>query len=222
MVLISGSGRCPGEGNGNPPQYSCQKLPWTVVPSMLEPMGPQRIRYDWSDWAHTGTINSLSFGKNSVVWWEISIVINENLKGNKRHGALYLKFFFLTEIRSILISQLWGEMSHHIFSFPLIIFSCPRKALQKCFHLPVWTVSGDFVWMILGLKFPLKPDLWTFSPLDALGLGDFMETLNRSFLHGVSYLANWVVKPTSLPSFQEFIWKGQRKACCETTFHSRP
>ena len=64
---------------------------------------------------------NLSFGKNSVVWWEISIVINENLKGNKRHGALYLKFFFLTEMRSILISQLWGEMSHHIFSFPLIL-----------------------------------------------------------------------------------------------------
>ena len=46
MGLISGSGRSSGVGNGNPPQYSCRKLPWTVKPSVLEPMGPQRIIYD--------------------------------------------------------------------------------------------------------------------------------------------------------------------------------
>ena len=46
MGLISGSGRSPGVGNGNPPQYSCRKLPWTVEPSVLEPIGPQRIIYD--------------------------------------------------------------------------------------------------------------------------------------------------------------------------------
>ena len=27
--LILGSGRDPGEGNGNPLQYSCLKTPWT-------------------------------------------------------------------------------------------------------------------------------------------------------------------------------------------------
>ena len=27
--LISGSGRHPGEGNGNPLQYSCLEIPWT-------------------------------------------------------------------------------------------------------------------------------------------------------------------------------------------------
>ena len=29
MGLIPGSGRCPGEGNGNPLQYSCLEVPWT-------------------------------------------------------------------------------------------------------------------------------------------------------------------------------------------------
>ena len=29
MGLIPGSGRSPGEGNGNPPQYSCLENPWT-------------------------------------------------------------------------------------------------------------------------------------------------------------------------------------------------
>ena len=29
---ISGLGRSPGEGHGNPLQYSCQKIPWTEEP----------------------------------------------------------------------------------------------------------------------------------------------------------------------------------------------
>ena len=29
---IHGSGRSPGEGNGNPIQYSCQKIPWPEEP----------------------------------------------------------------------------------------------------------------------------------------------------------------------------------------------
>ena len=37
MGLISGSGRSPGEGNGNPPQYSCLENPmdrgawWAII-----------------------------------------------------------------------------------------------------------------------------------------------------------------------------------------------
>ena len=29
LGLIPGSGRSPGEGNGNPLQYSCWRIPWT-------------------------------------------------------------------------------------------------------------------------------------------------------------------------------------------------
>ena len=32
---IPGSGRSPGEGNGNPLQYSCWKIPWTEKPGRL-------------------------------------------------------------------------------------------------------------------------------------------------------------------------------------------
>ena len=32
---IPGSGRSPGEGNGNTPQYSCWRSPWTEGPSRL-------------------------------------------------------------------------------------------------------------------------------------------------------------------------------------------
>ena len=33
-ALISGSGRCLGEGNGTPLQYSCMGIPWTEEPDM--------------------------------------------------------------------------------------------------------------------------------------------------------------------------------------------
>ena len=48
--LIPGLGRCPGEGNGNPLQYSCLEnlmdrgTWWATV------HGLQRFRYDWSNW----------------------------------------------------------------------------------------------------------------------------------------------------------------------------
>ena len=47
---IPGSGRSPGEGNGNPLQYSCLGIPWTEEPGGLQSMGYQRVRHDW---AHT-------------------------------------------------------------------------------------------------------------------------------------------------------------------------
>ena len=42
-----GLGRSPGEGNGNPLQYSClKKIPWTEKPGGLQSMGSQRVGYD--------------------------------------------------------------------------------------------------------------------------------------------------------------------------------
>ena len=42
---IPGSGRSPGEGNGNPLQYSCWKIPWTEKPG-CDPWGSQRVGHD--------------------------------------------------------------------------------------------------------------------------------------------------------------------------------
>ena len=44
---IPGLGRSPGEGNGNPLQYSClKKIPWTEKPGGLQSMRSQRVGYD--------------------------------------------------------------------------------------------------------------------------------------------------------------------------------
>ena len=50
--LIPGSGRSPGEGNGNPLQYSCLRIPWTEEPGGLLFMG-WHSRTRLSNLAHT-------------------------------------------------------------------------------------------------------------------------------------------------------------------------
>ena len=43
---IPGSGRFPGEGNGNLLQYSCLGILWTEVPGGPQSMGSQRVGHD--------------------------------------------------------------------------------------------------------------------------------------------------------------------------------
>ena len=45
LGLIPGWGRSPGEGNGNPLQYSCLENPMEE-PGRLQSMGSQRVRHD--------------------------------------------------------------------------------------------------------------------------------------------------------------------------------
>ena len=49
---IPGSGRSPGQGNGNPLQYSWWKIPWTKEPGGLQFTGLQRVRTRLSDFSH--------------------------------------------------------------------------------------------------------------------------------------------------------------------------
>ena len=43
---IPGSVKSPEEGNSNPLQYSCGKIPWTEAPEGLQSMGSQRVAHD--------------------------------------------------------------------------------------------------------------------------------------------------------------------------------
>ena len=49
--LIPGWGRHPGEGNGNPLQYSCWRIPRTEEPDGLQPLGLQ----SWTQLTNTHT-----------------------------------------------------------------------------------------------------------------------------------------------------------------------
>ena len=50
---IPGSGRSPGEGNGNPLQYSCLGNPMEEEPVGLKSMGSQRLGQDYTTNTHT-------------------------------------------------------------------------------------------------------------------------------------------------------------------------
>ena len=49
---ILGSGRSPGEGNGNPFQYLAWKIPRMELPVGLQSMGKQRVRHDWTTFTY--------------------------------------------------------------------------------------------------------------------------------------------------------------------------
>ena len=51
MGLIPGLGRYPGEGNGNPFQYSCRENAWTEEPGGLLSTGSHRVGHDRKDLA---------------------------------------------------------------------------------------------------------------------------------------------------------------------------
>ena len=44
--LIHGLVRSPGEGHGNPLQYSCWRIPWTEESGGPQSVGLQRVRHD--------------------------------------------------------------------------------------------------------------------------------------------------------------------------------
>ena len=46
LVSIAGLGRSPGEGKGNPFQYSCWKIPWAEGPGRLQSLGSRRVGHD--------------------------------------------------------------------------------------------------------------------------------------------------------------------------------
>ena len=49
---IPGLGRSPGEGNGNPLQYSCLEKPMDGGACRLQSMGSQRVGHDWATSLH--------------------------------------------------------------------------------------------------------------------------------------------------------------------------
>jgi len=65
LALIPGSGRPPGEENGNTVQYSCWRIPWTEEPGRLQSMGCKES--DTTEWLTL----SLSWCSVFFFFWNI-------------------------------------------------------------------------------------------------------------------------------------------------------
>ena len=95
-----GSRRSPGEGNGNPLQYSCLGNPMTEELGRLQSMGLQRVRHDW--------VSRQQPSPNKDIWNHRDIVPGLG------EGAQPYNFKSVSHYRSLLIFRL-------IFVSPLII-----------------------------------------------------------------------------------------------------
>ena len=63
---ISGLGRYPGEGSGNPLHYSCWRIPWTEEPGGLQSVGSQRVGHNWVAFTFNVITRSLPPGRESL------------------------------------------------------------------------------------------------------------------------------------------------------------
>ena len=88
--LIPGSGRSPGEGNGNHSSILAWRIPWTEEPG--PPIGSQRIGHDWSDLAH-----STSEYPQSCFSWNFPHLLSKWIGGNRRWNAKHFKRRISTE-----------------------------------------------------------------------------------------------------------------------------
>ena len=113
LLTFKGQCSCIGEGNGNPLQCSCLRIPGTGEPGGLPSMGSHRVGRDWSDLAaaaankHRFWFTYLSYHTQAVekevdasVYpgkFSVSSVTFEHLKLQKGHfvlGSLLLKGLF--------------------------------------------------------------------------------------------------------------------------------
>ena len=88
LSSIPRSGRSPGEGNGNPLQYSCLENPMHRGAWRLQSMGSQRAGHDWATDTFTSTssviLAKIRRGDNTQCWracegWKLSYIAGGNV-----------------------------------------------------------------------------------------------------------------------------------------------
>ena len=79
---ISGSGRSPEEGCGNPFSILAWRIPWTEEPGGLRSMGLERVRHEWS-FEHATHLTSESVVLTNRENWDgkSSLIFQCNLSG---------------------------------------------------------------------------------------------------------------------------------------------
>ena len=100
---IPGLGRSPGEGNGNPLQYSCLEnlawgIPWMEEPGRLQSIGSQRV---WHDWAASLSLSCDLCLLNAYSHWQPIFRVNSP----SLSLCLFFSVFLCTTMR--LMVQTW-------------------------------------------------------------------------------------------------------------------
>ena len=106
---IPGSGRSPGEGNGNPLQYSCLENPMGRGAWWAKSMWSQRVRHNWATSLHfTSSLSWLSIyllGYCIIDFQSFHKILSSNV---------WLCYFFLWRNRNLELPSflLWHDPLH--------------------------------------------------------------------------------------------------------------
>ena len=93
---IPGLGRSPGEGNGNPLQYSGLENP--MGPGGLQSMGSQRVKHDFATkQQHITTTESNKTVNKQMAVSHLSWC-SENLRGDRSHARLTMEGHYLLKL----------------------------------------------------------------------------------------------------------------------------
>ena len=139
--MIPGSGRFPGEGNGNLLQYSCLKIPWMEEPGGLQSMGSQRVGHDFT----------FTFIMTTVRWYLIVVLIGISLiMSDVEHLLLCLLAIFMS-----LDKCLFRSLFHFLIGlFAFLVLSC-----MSCLYI-FETNSLSIVSVHFGSVAQSCPTLW--------------------------------------------------------------
>ena len=92
MGWITGSGRPPGRGQGNPLQSSCQENPMDIGAWQATSSELQRVGHNWSDLAHMHTIQHCHvLGGNFKYWKKWTHFFDAKM------ARMWLNTFFLSD-----------------------------------------------------------------------------------------------------------------------------
>ena len=121
-----GSGRSPGEGNGNPLQYSCLENSMDRSLSVAQSMGPQRVRHGRSNLACPHATKRLVNLLASVRDWKKLKWIYEKLQ---RNSMSFIQFSqTVTSCKTIVQYHNWNIDigTIHRFCSDFFHFTCPH------------------------------------------------------------------------------------------------
>ena len=118
LSSIPRSGRSPGEGNGNPLQYSCLENPMGRGAWQPQSMGSQRAGHDWVTNTFTFTSTSVILarirrGDNTQCWrgcdeWKLSYIAGGNvIYCNLKKNISQVLWKFLKLKNTHIIHTLW-------------------------------------------------------------------------------------------------------------------
>ena len=126
-----GLGRSPGEGHGNPLQYSCLEIPRTGEPGGLQSMDLLKTGHDWATNTFTFQFNS-NFNKREIIHpkqYQKSTIECDQRARILEPDCLILSTILILSANTT--SQLWAS---HTFSLPHVLYLKNGNEVNELIH----------------------------------------------------------------------------------------